>query len=278
MPSEKTMKSGERRREAITIMVVDDEPEYLDLIRLFLEDDQEFLVDTCSSAREALVELKTQKYDIIISDYTMPWMDGIIFLKSLRAQGDFTPFILISTKGREDVAIEALNAGAEFFLVKDGRAGQFFSTLIGKINEIMCRRESNDSRELIAFIESFPVGLVRISPNGELLVWNRAFSEIIGLSPGEKGVHSGLFDFIADEKDWALLSDRIARDGKIDEMVIPLVIRDSEPVWVRIRGRGYRDTRGILRYLDVVVEEQPCPSNTTKNHGESGVRTLGRSG
>lgn len=278
MPSEKTMKSGERRREAITIMVVDDEPEYLDLIRLFLEDDQEFLVDTCSSAREALVELKTQKYDIIISDYTMPWMDGIIFLKSLRAQGDFTPFILISTKGREDVAIEALNAGAEFFLVKDGRAGQFFSTLIGKINEIMRRRESNDSRELIAFIESFPVGLVRISPNGELLVWNRAFSEIIGLSPGEKGVHSGLFDFIADEKDWALLSDRIARDGKIDEMVIPLVIRDSEPVWVRIRGRGYRDTRGILRYLDVVVEEQPCPSNTTKNHGESGVRTLGRSG
>jgi DNA-binding response OmpR family regulator len=278
MPSEKTMRTWERGQDPITILVVDDEPEYLDLIRLFLEDEQNFLVDTCSSAREALIDLKTQKYDIIISDYTMPWMDGIIFLKSLRAQGDHTPFILISTKGREDMAIEALNAGAEFYLVKDGRAGQFFSTLVGKINEIMRRRVSKESDEMIAFIESFPVGLVRISPKGELLVWNRAFSAMLGLGREERVAHRGLFEFFADEKDRILLSDRIGRAGRIDEVVIPLVTRKQENVWVRMRGMGNHDAHGKLLYLDVVVEEQSRPSYDTKNPAGSIVRTLEKSG
>ena len=39
----------------------------------------------------------------------MPEMDGITFLKKLRASGNFTPFIIFTGRGREDVVIEALN-------------------------------------------------------------------------------------------------------------------------------------------------------------------------
>ena len=59
-------------------------------------------------------------YDAIISDYQIPDMDGIEFLKKVRSSGNSIPFIIFTGKGREEVVIEALNAGADFYLQKGG--------------------------------------------------------------------------------------------------------------------------------------------------------------
>ena len=59
-------------------------------------------------------------YEVIVSDYQMPGMNGIEFLKRLRSQLGHIPFILFTGRGREEVAIEALNCGADFYLQKGG--------------------------------------------------------------------------------------------------------------------------------------------------------------
>ena len=79
---------------AIRILYVDDEPGLLSIARHFLERGGAFTVDTLSSASEALVHLQTERYDAIISDYEMPEMDGIGFLKQLKTSGNSTPFII----------------------------------------------------------------------------------------------------------------------------------------------------------------------------------------
>jgi len=101
------------------ILYVDDEPDILELGTEFLESDGTFTVDTFPSAGEALDRLQTTQYDAIVSDYKMPEMDGLAFLTTLRAGGNTTPFILFTGKGQEDVVIEALNSGADFYLKKD---------------------------------------------------------------------------------------------------------------------------------------------------------------
>ncbi|MDD1670123.1 MAG: PAS domain S-box protein, partial [Methanomicrobiales archaeon] len=53
-----------------------------------------------------------------VSDYQMEGMDGIALLKHLRTGGNPIPFIILTGKGREQVAIEALNNGADFYLQK----------------------------------------------------------------------------------------------------------------------------------------------------------------
>ena len=77
-------------------------------------------VHSVVSVREAMDLISKEKFDVIVSDYQMPETDGIEFLKALRTHGSDIPFILFTGKGREDVVIEALNQGADYYLQKGG--------------------------------------------------------------------------------------------------------------------------------------------------------------
>src|SRR5512147_430193 len=96
-----------------TILYVDDDEDLLRLNRIFLEKSGDFCVDTVSSAPGALEKMGTAlaRYDAIISDYQMPGMDGIAFLKIVRDRYGDIPFLLFTGRGREDVVIEALDNG-----------------------------------------------------------------------------------------------------------------------------------------------------------------------
>ena len=102
----------------ITILLVDDQKVLLDITRLFLERGGDIVVDTALSAQEALIMLSTKKYDAIVSDYEMPEMDGIEFLRTIKKDGVEKPFIIFTGRSREDIVIEALNSGADFYLQK----------------------------------------------------------------------------------------------------------------------------------------------------------------
>ena len=59
----------------------------------------------------------------------MPDMNGIEFLKKVRASGNTIPFVLFTGRGREEVVIEALNEGANFYLQKGGEPKSQFAEL-----------------------------------------------------------------------------------------------------------------------------------------------------
>ncbi|ABS54859.1 multi-sensor signal transduction histidine kinase [Methanoregula boonei 6A8] len=116
-----------------TVLYVDDEPDLLEISKLFLEQSGQFSVDILPSAPEALAAMKVKTYDAIVSDYQMPGMDGIDFLKNVRALGDTIPFILFTGRGREEVVIQALNEGADFYLQKGGDPTAQFAELTHKV-------------------------------------------------------------------------------------------------------------------------------------------------
>ena len=117
----------------LSILYVDDEPSLLEIGKLFLEQRGQFSVETVTSAPAALTLLKTKTYDAIISDYQMPDMNGIEFLKEVRASGNTIPFILFTGRGREEIVIQAINEGADFYLQKGGEPKSQFAELIQKI-------------------------------------------------------------------------------------------------------------------------------------------------
>ncbi len=123
----------------IRILYVDDEADLRELGKLFLEMSGDIKVATVGSAREATAMLLEPDYDAVISDYLMPGMDGISFLKHLRAEGNGIPFVLFTGRGREEVVIEALNSGADFYLQKGGEPVAQFKELEHKIKEAVRR-------------------------------------------------------------------------------------------------------------------------------------------
>ncbi|MGB8821406.1 MAG: response regulator, partial [Methanoregula sp.] len=136
------------------VLYVDDEPALLEIARLFLEESKEFVVDTQCSAQEALESLKSRHYDAIISDFQMPGMDGLEFLKRLRSEGNDTPFIIFTGRGREEIVIDALNSGADFYLQKGGEPQSQFAELRSKISQAISRRRAEERVGYLSRINS----------------------------------------------------------------------------------------------------------------------------
>jgi len=127
-----------------SVLYVDDEAELLEICKLFLELEGQFSVDTLTSAEEALTLIQSKNYDAIISDYQMPEMDGIAFLKQVRGSGNTIPFILFTGRGREEIVIQALNEGADFYLQKGGEPRSQFTELGHKIRSAVSRKKAEE--------------------------------------------------------------------------------------------------------------------------------------
>ena len=187
----------------ISLLYVDDEQELLNLGKLFLERGGEFTITTTTSSTEGLHLLTTVPFDGVISDYQMPEMDGIEFLKRVRGSGLTLPFILFTGKGREDIVIEAINNGADFYLQKGGDARPQFAELRHKILTALERRRAidalRDSEQKLADIINFlPDATFAINTNGEVIAWNKAIEMMTGIPAPDilgKGKHEYALPF-----------------------------------------------------------------------------------
>lgn len=157
----------------LSALYVDDEPVLLEIGKLFLERSGKIHVDTLESAVDALERIKLIKYDIIISDYEMPGMDGITFLKAVRAEHPLLPFIIFTGKGREEVVIEALNNGADHYLQKGGATKPQYAELIHTIDRAVERKRAHDTifhlNRLYSIISSINRAVLRIRDRQALL-------------------------------------------------------------------------------------------------------------
>ncbi len=75
----------------LSVLVIDDQKPMLEVIRLFLERFGNMNVKAALSAKEALEILMSSSFDAMVVDYDLPEINGIDFLKMLRARGDTTP-------------------------------------------------------------------------------------------------------------------------------------------------------------------------------------------
>jgi len=170
-----------------SVLYVDDERDLLEICKIFLEQSPEFSVKTAASGAEALELLSTHPFDAIISDYQMPGMDGIALLKTVRTQYGDIPFILFTGRGREEIVIEAINNGADFYLQKGGDVKAQFAELAHKIRQATARRQAEISlveseKRLAEIIDFLPDATFAINRDGIIIAWNRAIEEMTGLS------------------------------------------------------------------------------------------------
>jgi len=129
----------------IALLLVDDEPTLLEVARLFLELSGEITVTPAESPAEALTLLEKIPFDVIVSDYEMPGMNGIELLKTIRSSGNSIPFIIFTGKGREQIVIEALNQGADFYLQKGGDPRSQFAELAHKVKRAVIQQKSEQA-------------------------------------------------------------------------------------------------------------------------------------
>lgn len=69
---------------------------------------------------EAITLLKKEKVDLILSDWNMPKMNGLEFLKAVRADVSLkeTPFIMVTAEGQKDNVVDAIKSGVTNYIIK----------------------------------------------------------------------------------------------------------------------------------------------------------------
>jgi PAS domain S-box-containing protein len=157
----------------ISVLYVDDEGTLLDVCKLYLEQTKEFAVTTALSASGALALIKSNGIEAIVSDYQMPEMDGIEFLKQVRATDKTIPFILFTGRGREEIAVEAFENGADSYIQKGGDPKSQFAELVHRLKVVVDRRRAETQvatlNRLYTVLSATNKAIVRIHDKSELL-------------------------------------------------------------------------------------------------------------
>ena len=104
---------------AKTVLIVDDSLSIRQLVKATLQNKGYTVVEGCDG-QDALNKLEKQPVHLIISDVNMPNMDGITFLKEVKAKPAyrFTPVIMLTTESQDSKKKEGQAAGARAWIVK----------------------------------------------------------------------------------------------------------------------------------------------------------------
>jgi PAS domain S-box-containing protein len=219
----------------ITILLVDDDSCLLDVGKMFLEKDPEFSVHIAFSAKESLEKMQCRDYDVIVSDYQMPEINGIEFLKQIRSSGNSIPFILFSGTNREDFVVQALNEGANFCLQKCSSPSLLFTDLGNIIHQSVRQKQlemiiGDLERRETDIINFLPDATFSIDINGVITAWNRAMEMLTGIRAEEilgKGDYAYALPFYHDRRPM-LIDMVIWDDPKISANYFPFLIREGK--------------------------------------------------
>ncbi len=99
------------------ILVVDDEESMCQYLQILLEREG-YAVGTAGSGADALRMMEERPYDVVLTDITMPRMDGIQLLKGVKGIDPHIPVIMLTAYASERSAIDAVNLGAFAYLQK----------------------------------------------------------------------------------------------------------------------------------------------------------------
>ena len=124
------------------ILVVDDELDMLMLLRMIIEDNTDYEVDTTNNPSEALKMVMKNDYDLVISDLKMPGMDGLELFDEVKEMDPDLPLIIITAYGSLETSDEAIKKGVADFITKPFRKDSILFT-INRVLELTRVRMEN---------------------------------------------------------------------------------------------------------------------------------------
>lgn len=167
----------------LDILVADDDPEIIDLMRLDLEL-MGFRIDTVSDGLSAAKKAESKRYDLIILDVMMPKLDGFEVCKRIRNSrlAANTPIILVTAKGTIEDKIRGFNAGADDYLVKPFE----FQELMVRMRALFRRSGAMQPQGAKQRPEILSAGEIQLIPTSlECIFTSKAGENRIKLTPTE---------------------------------------------------------------------------------------------
>ena len=138
----------EAKQLKVRILVVDDDEDLLFLAQQYLTaQDSDFVLVQTRTAQDALLLLDEEDFDAVICDFYLGpgEMNGLEILGWMRDRGCATPFIIFTGRSREEVAIQALNLGADYYLEKGDDLESLFIEIGYHIKSVVMSKRTEEA-------------------------------------------------------------------------------------------------------------------------------------
>lgn len=180
-------------RMKIRILVIDDDEDLLFLADKFLaKQNKSFTIESSIDSQNALRRLDEEEYDAVICDFHLGQnqMNGLEILQWIRESGNTIPFIIFTGKSREEIAIQALNLGADYYLEKGEDLEGLFIEIGHHIRNVVKGRKTAEALELSEdryrrIVEDQTEFVVRWLPNGTRTFANVSYQKFFGFEEYE---------------------------------------------------------------------------------------------
>jgi PAS domain S-box-containing protein len=211
-------------------------------------------VDTAAAMHDALTR---REWDLVIGDYSMPQFRGTAALALLQERGLDIPFIFVSGTISEDVAIDAMRAGARDYVMK-GNLRRLLPAIERELTAAGQRRERRHlETSLRELVERAPVGIYRSTPAGRILSANAAMTRMLGYaSPDELLALDLGRDVYADPAERQRLLERDTyTDREYDEVSATWKSKDGRRLNVQLSVRAVRNPTGAVEFYETFVKD-----------------------
>lgn len=132
--------------EAFKILIVDDEEDYCDVIAMILQTEG-YDVKKCNKPKEVVDILKSEEFDLILSDLIMPELDGIALLEAVKKLRPSIYFIIMTAFGTIENAVKAMKYGAFTYVIKGSDPEEFLKE-IGHIRKLKLNQDKSEASKV----------------------------------------------------------------------------------------------------------------------------------
>lgn len=153
-------------------------------------------VTTAASARECLRLVARGAVDGIVSGYTLPDLDGVRLLRSIRVSHPGLPFILVLESASSTATSEAVDAGVSGYVPADADAATILSRLRVALGRDAPWFTDEHQRRYRHLIEMAPVPINLFDDTGESIWCNDATLDLLGLDGRDELVGRSIFEFV----------------------------------------------------------------------------------
>lgn len=128
-------------KRGLRILVVDDEPDYCNVMKVILEANGHMV--TCdTSGQAALATLAKKSFDLVITDLMMPEIDGRQLMAEIKERYPGVEVIILTAYGSIENAVDAMREGAYSYVTKGGDPGELLRE-ISKLREMLDLKQEN---------------------------------------------------------------------------------------------------------------------------------------
>ncbi len=248
--------------ERLKILLIEHDPGFARSLSEMLGQARELSAMVCSAPdlNAGLSALKGDRFDVVVLDAYVPDGAGMANVALVRAQAPELPIIVAGEADDEAVALEAVHAGAQDYLVKH----QLNSGWLERSVRYALERHRMDSALLDAekkyhsLFDHLVEGIFQTTPEGRYLMANAALARIYGYGSPEELMHSvtdigrGLY---VQEDRRAQFVGFMHQHDTITAFESQIYRKDGTVIWISENCRAIRDPQGRLLYYEGTVED-----------------------